>query len=218
MPESTARFEATGTLLIGTDFQPVTATVEQLAGNATSESPFFDDRFDGIKISGWLLGKLGILSDPSCCEARAAPEPHLDVDAGSTEAALSLELEHRGSLRTFSRYCGACHGSDTTYPPGFLYGDGEAVLSALRNCAERIYLRLSMWDLAAADQVVPPMPPAQGLSLVRTTADEWRRGESLERLTTYVEELIVEEGGDPEALLANPYHATRACLAERSRS
>ncbi len=203
---------------MGADFNPVAAALERLAVNASSESPLFDHRFDGIKISGWLLSKLGILSEPPCCEARPAPEPHLDVDAGSTEAALSIELEHRGPLRTFSRYCGACHGSDTSNPPGFLYGDGEAVLNALKQCAERIYLRLSMWGLGADDQAVPPMPPVQGLSLVRTTADEWRRGESLERLTTYARELIVEEGDDPEALLANPYHSARACLAERSRS
>ncbi len=218
VPDSAARFEAVGTLVIDADFQPVIATLEQLAENTTSESPLLDDRFDGIKISGWLLSRLGILSDPLCCEAKLAPEPHLDVDAGSTEAALSIELEHRGPLRTFSRYCGACHTSDTSNPPGFLYGDGEAMLSALKHCAERIYLRLSMWGLAADEQVVPPMPPVQGLSLVRTTADEWRRGESLERLTTYVEGLIMEEGGDPRTLLANPYHSARACLAERPRS
>ena len=218
VPDNAARFEAAGKLLIGADFRSVTAILEQLTGDTTSESPLFNDRFDGIKIAGWLLSNLGILTDPSCCEAKPAPEPHLDVDAGSTEAALSIELGHRGPLRTFSRYCGACHGSDSNNPPGFLYGDGEAVLSALKHCAERIYLRLSMWGLAAEDQVVPPMPPMQGLSLVRTTADEWRRGESLERLTTYVKELIVEDGSDPEALLENSYHTTRACLAERPRS
>ncbi len=215
VPENAARFEAFGMLSIASDFEQVTAALEQLAADTSSNSPLFDNRFDGIKFSKWLLAGLGILSDPSCCDVKLTPEPRLDVGAGSTEAALSIELEHRGPLRTFSRYCGACHGSDTTYPPGFLHGDGDAVLSALRHCAERIYVRLSMWGLASDDQIVPPMPPMQGLSLVRTTADEWRRGESLERLTNYVEGMLVDEGRDPNALLESPYHATRACLVDR---
>ncbi len=212
VPESAARFDATGTLLITSDFRPVTAALERLAANAAPDSPLLADRFEGNKLSGWLLAELGVLSQSQCCEVGPMPEPRLDVDAGPTESALSVALEHRGPLLIFSRYCGACHGGDTRYPPGFLHGEGEDVLGGVAQCAERIYYRLSMWHRASDDQAVPPMPPVQGLSLVRTTVEDWRRSESLERLTTYARKLLIDEGRDPGAVLDNPYHATPACL------
>jgi len=219
VPEIAARFEATGTLSIAGDFRPVTAALERLAANAAPDSPLLADRFDGINLSGWLLAELGVLSQFQCCEPNPMPEPRLDVDAGPTALALSVALEDRGPLLTFSRYCGACHGGATTYPPGFLHGEGETVLRAIARCAERIYYRLSMWHQASDDQTVPPMPPLQGLSLARTTVDDWRRSESLERLTTYAGKLLTDEGRDPESVLENPYHAARACLREdRERS
>ncbi len=46
--------------------------------------------------------------------------------------------------------------------------------------------------------------------------DDWRRSESLERLTTYARELLIEQGSDPNAMLNGSYQATRACLAKRS--
>jgi hypothetical protein len=214
VPEGTARFDATGTLLIASDFRPVTAALERLAANATLDLPLLADRFEGIKLSGWLLAELGVLSQFECCGVGPMPEPRLDVDAGPTESALSVALEHRGPLRIFSRYCGACHGGDTRYPPGFLHGEGEAVLNAVTQCAERIYYRLSMWQSVSEEQAVPPMPPLQGLSLARTTVEDWRRSESLERLTAYARNLLIDEGRDPGAVIDNPYHATRACLNE----
>lgn len=69
-----------------------------------------------------------------------------------------------------------------------------------------------MWQQEPDEQTVPPMPPLQGLSLARTMAEEWRRSESLERLTNYVRDLIISAGRDPDALLAGRYHATGACL------
>lgn len=212
LPESTARFDATGTLSTAGDFRPVRAALNRLAAEASSDSPLLADRFDGIKLSGWLLAELGVLSQHQCCETRPMPVPRLEADAGPTQQALSVALEHRGPLLTFSRYCGACHGGDTTYPPGFLHGEGKNVLSAVTQCAERIYYRLSMWRRDSENQGVPPMPPLQGLSLAGTTVDDWLRSESLQRLTTYARKLLRDEGRDPEAVLANPYHAARACL------
>ena len=212
--ESTARFDAIGKLIISGNFRRVSSMLDRLSASATAGSPLLGDRFDGIKLSGWLLAELGGLSDTSCCESKSMPEPRLEVDAVSSEASLSVALEHQGPLRTFSRYCGACHGSDTTFPPGFLHGEGDAILSAVTQCAERIYYRLSMWHRPPNEQAVPPMPPMQGLSLVRTTADNWRQSESLERLTAYVRGLIRGQNRDPDAMLEGPYHATRACLAD----
>ncbi len=213
--DSATRFDATGTLSIAGDFRPVASTLERLAAAASASSPLLDDRFDGAKLSGWLLAELGVLPTSRCCDSRPTPDPRRDVEAGPADAALAVALEHRGPLLTFHRYCGACHGGDTTYPPGFLHGGGETILSTVAQCAERIYYRLSMWHRPSEDQGVPPMPPVQGLSLAGTTADDWRPSESLKRLTTYARGLLVEKGRDPDAVLEGSYHSTRACLANR---
>ncbi|NIR28201.1 MAG: hypothetical protein GWN84_02480 [Gammaproteobacteria bacterium] len=213
--ETATRFDATGTLSIAGDFQPAAATFERLAASASASSPLLADRFDGSSLSGRLLDELAILPAFRCCDSKPMPDPRLDVEAGPPNGALSVALKHRGPLLTFRRHCGACHGGDSTYPPGFLHGEGQTTLSNLAQCAERIYYRLSMWHRAPEDQVVPPMPPAQGLSLAHTTANDWRESESLERLTAYMRELLIEEGGDPRALLESSYHATRACLTNR---
>jgi dienelactone hydrolase/mono/diheme cytochrome c family protein len=213
--DSATRFDATGMLSIAGDFPPVASTLERLAAGASASSPLLTERFDGARLSGWLLAELGVLPASRCCDSRPTPDPGLDVEAGPADAALSVALEHRGPLLTFRRYCGTCHGSDTSYPPGFLRGGGETILSTVAQCAERIYYRLSMWHRPPEHQGVPPMPPAQGLSLAGTTADDWRQSESLERLTAYARELLVEEGRDPDAVLDGSYHATRACLANR---
>ncbi|MDX1489584.1 MAG: hypothetical protein R3268_15355, partial [Acidiferrobacterales bacterium] len=168
------------------------------------------------RLSGWLLVELGVLRASRCCESPPTPDPRLDVEAAAPDAELSVALEHRGPLLTLRRYCGACHGGDTTYPPGFLHGDGETILNTVAHCAERIYYRLSMWHRPSEERGIPPMPPVQGLSLAGTTTHDWRQSESLERLTDYARELLIEVGREPSAVLKDSYHATRACLANRS--
>lgn len=213
--DSATRFDATGTLSVARDFEAVAALVEARAAEPSVTSALLDPRFDGTRLSAWLLAELGVMPVSECCDSRPTPEARLDVEAGPADTALSVALEHRGPLLTFRRYCGACHGSDTTFPPGFLRGEGEAILSTVAHCAERIYYRLSMWNRPTDRQGAPPMPPPQGLSLADSTPDDWRRSESLERLTAYTRKLLLDEGRDPDALLDERYQAARACLAPR---
>lgn len=91
------------------------------------------------------------------------------------------------------------------------------MLGSVAQCAERIYFRLSMWGRRTQDQVVPPMPPVQGLSLAGSSAERWRRGEALQRLTAYARELLIQEGGEPDSLLEGNYHAARSCLSSRDK-
>ena len=216
LADSAIQFDATGTLSIADDFRPVAATLERLAESVSASSPLLADRFNGSSLSGWLLAELGVLPSTRCCDSRPTPDPRFDVESGPSDAALSVALEHRGPLLTFRRYCGACHSSDTTYPPGFLHGGGETILSTVAQCAERIYYRPSMWHRPFEDQGAPPMPPVQGLSLAGTTADDWRQSESLERLIAYARELLVEEGRDPGAMLESSY-PREPCLPREPR-
>ncbi len=208
------RFPAKATLSLAGDFQPVSTTLQRLAAQATASSPLLAERFDGARLSRWLLGEAGVPVAASCCASRPLPPAQLDLAAQAVDdTSLAVALEHRGSLRTMRRYCGACHGSATTYPPGFLHGTGEVLLSSVRHCAERIYYRLSMWHRPPAQQAVPPMPPAQGLRLAGVSREAWRESESLERLTAYVSGLLADAGRDADALLDGDYHAARSCLA-----
>ena len=213
LDENAARIDAKGTLTVLRDFLPVAAAIARLAANAGPDSPLLADRFDGVRLSHWLLHELDVPSDAPCCAVLPLPAPRLAVDTPATHAVLAVELEHRGPLQTFNHFCGACHGGDTIHPPGFLHGEGQRVLDALARCAERIYFRLSMWQRDSAEQAVPPMPPMNGLRLAHTTAQEWRASESLQRLTAYARARITGEGRDPDAVLAGRYHAARSCLA-----
>jgi hypothetical protein len=212
--ESATRLDATGTLGVLDDFRPLAAAVARLAERTEPGSPLHAERFDAERLSAALLGELGVLPDAPCCPVRRLPATRLAAASPGVDAVLSLAPEHRGPLQTLNHDCGARHGGDTDHPPGFLHGDAERIFDAVARCAERIYYRLSMWQFDAKDQAVPPMPPTNGLGLVHTTADEWRRSESLQRLTAYARTLIASAGGDPGAVLGARYQATRSCLAD----
>lgn len=211
--ESATRLDATGTLGVRDDFRPLAAAIARLAARTEPGSPLRAERFDAERLSAALLRELGVLPDAPCCPVRRLPAPRLAAASPGADAVLALALEHRGPLQTLNHYCGACHGGDTDHPPGFLHGDAETVFDAVTRCAERIYYRLSMWQFDANEQAVTPMPPTNGLGLVHTTAGEWRRSESLQRLTAYARTLIASAGRDPGAVLAARYQATQPCLA-----
>ena len=214
IPDHQARFPAHGTLAIADDFRPVAAAIRRLAATASASSPLLSDRFDGVRLGAWLLSELGTRPVQPCCGSRPLPVPRLDTASPSTGTALDFELRHRGPMQTLERYCAACHAGNTAFPPGFLHGNADSVLGSVAQCADRIYFRLSMWQRREEDQVVPPMPPVQGLSLADTSVERWRQGESLERLIAYARQLIAEQGHDPDAVLANSYQATRPCLVD----
>lgn len=217
VPDNATRFDASGTLVITGDFQSISSTLERLAITASKSSPLLSDRFDGAALADRLLEELGLRPTAPCCKTQPLPEPRLDADPVATDAVLSAALEHQGPIHTLRRYCGACHGGNSVFPPGFLHGEGEEMLGSVAQCAERIYFRLSMWGRRTEDQVVPPMPPVQGLSLAGSSAERWRQGEALQRLTAYARELLIQEGGQPDSVLEGNYHAARSCLSSRDK-
>jgi dienelactone hydrolase/mono/diheme cytochrome c family protein len=214
------RWPATGELRLAGDFRPVTEALARAAADGAAASPLGADRFDARRLSRWLLATLGATPAVSGhVEGRdPTPEPIAEAVSASARGALSAALEHLGPLQTFNRFCGACHGADSRYPPGFLYGDTGTNRSAVAHCAERIYYRLSMWHRAPERRGVPPMPPVQGLLLAGTEPEAWRGGASLARLIAYVKSALEEQGVQPERLLERAYGDTRACLARPSRT
>jgi hypothetical protein len=63
------------------------------------------------------------------------------------------------ALLAFYTHCAACHALPAASPPGFLYGDIDAVERKLQRCAARIRFRLSMWGAPAHARAKVPMPP-----------------------------------------------------------
>lgn len=103
-----------------------------------------------------LLGRLGT-TDPGCCGRRGGwSEPLPPVPAEPVRPApAGLAPE----LAALFRNCGACHDSSEAFPPGFLGGEGEALLRRVKACAPRMVYRLAMGPLPAGARPKTPMPP-----------------------------------------------------------
>lgn len=143
---------------------------------------------------------------PACCDdAKRLAPPRVDapesIQPPPTEAA------------PFVAHCAACHATPEPSPPNFLSGGADRVRASLRSCAERIFVRLSMWHTPAADREKVPMPPPRaardGRPWIQTTPDP----ELLALRDTVAGWLHAESGALPDAArLAARYETLRPCL------
>ncbi len=210
------RWEASGTLGLADDFAPVRVLLADAARTSAPGAALLEEWFDGRAIAAWLLASLDAAPGTVFSPAPPGPVPEPIAESSAMPGGTLAALAHRGPLRTFERFCAACHGGDTRSPPGFLHGDATTVRERVAHCAARIYYRLSMWHRPVEQRGAPPMPPLQGLHLAGTDTEDWRRGESLAALLDYVEGLL--EAGDtpPSAVLAAAYHDLDECLPPAS--
>lgn len=153
-----------------------------------------------------------------CLDDRGMPTPVDEEIAShhSTDAAheASLSSEHK----TFHQYCGTCHHGTDSFPPNFLHGSPAEVKANLTQCADRIFVRLSMWDVSSPEQLEAPMPPAMHLLYHRISLDEWKRHSDLQALRKEAVAAIQQKRGatfPPEDLLQQDYDTLPACLAPR---
>jgi mono/diheme cytochrome c family protein len=117
-----------------------------------------------------------------------------------------------GSAARFLQYCGQCHDSTTNFPPNFLHGDEATVNTRLDHCAERIFYRLSMWHVAEAKRGKTTMPPIPALAAYGFDAISWTNSAPLADLLEAARQRIVNQGGQPEAVLTRPFEQLRSCL------
>ena len=104
------------------------------------------------------------------------------------------------------------------FPPNFLHGSPDAVKSNLAQCADRMFVRLSMWDVADPEQLEAPMPPAMHLLHHRISLDQWKSHPDLQVLRKEAVAAIQRKRGaifTPEDLLRQDYDTLPACLAPR---
>ncbi|MGH6623133.1 MAG: hypothetical protein ACREBN_04130, partial [Burkholderiaceae bacterium] len=188
---------ATGiaTLVVVEDFAPTAATI---AATAWSDAPLTRKQ---------LRSALGLapIAEPAVAGVAAIETPPTAVALPAVAA-------------PFMAPCGACHQSPERSPPNFLMGDAERVKANLKQCAPRMFVRLSMWQQPAASRAKVPMPPPRasrgGAPAIQHEADAG----IAELRVTVAEWLRIENGQAPDAatMLARGYENLRPCLPASS--
>jgi hypothetical protein len=136
-------------------------------------------------------------------------------------AAVPADSPVNGALNTFHRYCGACHHGEEGFPPNFLHGPPAAVDANLRRCADRILVRLAMWQLPGPERIEAPMPPANHILHVSRHGiglEEWVTHPDFRRLRDYAAESVRERRGNAftlQDLLRQDYDSLPACVVPR---
>lgn len=126
----------------------------------------------------------------------ARPEPY---SAATDDAALGV----------YARRCALCHDTTLAHPPNFLHGDRAQIETRIDHCAERMYVRLNQASRPEAAQPVAPMPPPV---MVGTAPTAWLASPDFAALRDDLAARITRQGGDPQALLRQPYASLRSCL------
>jgi len=198
------------------DFAPIKAAVRSMLEANTQA------RFDGfsalpfrrVRLMAALFEGLGMPTTPWCCLDTAGMPP-ARVDLISTELVSAAAAQSDTLPPEFFPYCASCHATAERTPPNFLSGDVAKVRRQVTQCAQRLYVRLASWQLAAQDRPKTPMPPATALLGMHIPERSWRDSAELDRLTAYVRDALQSETGRaPELgnLLAKGYESLRPCL------
>ena len=204
------------TLSVVDDFAPVKTAIEQMIRDAAERKldAFADSPFRRASLMPALFERLGIKSLAWCClDDAGMPPPVMET---LTTAAGGAQADARpASLQPFFRYCATCHQSNDRSPPNFLQGPASQVSANLSHCAQRLYVRLSMWRLAPHERPKTPMPPDYSLYGLHGSPQAWRDSGELAALRAYVERALQAESANvprPEELLSRGYENLRSCL------
>lgn len=202
------------TLEIREEFTSIEQAIASIVETPRGETLFGNGPFPRIELLTALLAQLGAPTPPPCClAAQTLPAPRLEVPAAMPGSSTSGPVDP--SLQAFYPYCATCHQTAETFPPNFLTGNGAQVAARLRQCAPRLYVRLSMADLAPEHRAKTPMPPESMLPAFASDVAHWRRSPSRAALLAQVSGWLRAENGQPpnlSQLLAGGYEALRPCL------
>ncbi len=144
------------------------------------------------------------------------PSPVDDEVASHHSTVTAQEASQIGEHNLLDRYCGACHHGADGFPPNFLHGSPAEVEANFAQCADRILVRLGMWDIAGPEQLEAPMPPAMHLLHHRVSLDQWKSHPDLQALRKEAVAAIQRKRGaafTPENLLRQDYDTLPVCLA-----
>ncbi|MGZ5650298.1 MAG: hypothetical protein ACXWG8_08205 [Usitatibacter sp.] len=196
------------------DFAPAAAAIGEMEGRTTQgELDVFSAKpFRRAAVLEALFTRLGVKGRRWCClDASGMPPPRADEVVLESAAA----REAPAPLKPLYQFCGTCHFGPERSPPNFLQGDASRVDAKLKQCAERLYVRLGMWQLPADARAKSPMPPAAALAALDTHSADWERSAELAALQRFAAGLLRSQGGaEPSlaALTARSYETLRPCL------
>lgn len=210
----------TGRVLVtlSNDFDAVQEALEAMSGPLEKSSDVLSSRpFRRASILSALFARIGMQDLNWCCESGSGmPAP---VVEGIMETA-SRDAAAVPALTPFYRYCATCHQSIDRSPPNFLQGTTGQVAANIEHCAQRLYVRLSMWGASAEERAKTPMPPVYALYRLHTTPEAWRSGADLIALRTYVEGILQKQQGSlprNDEIVRGGYEKLRPCLPPSSK-
>jgi mono/diheme cytochrome c family protein len=199
------------------DFAPVQQAVEQMLRDTLDRKldALSDKPFRRASLMPALFLRLGMKPLTWCClEDVGMPQPVMETTAVMTAAGGQAPVRP-ANLQPFYRYCAVCHQSNDRSPPNFLQGSANQVAANLSHCAQRLYVRLSMWRLPPEQRTKTAMPPDFALYGLHRSPQTWRDSGELAALQAYVEDALHAEGGKiprPEEFLSRGYENLRSCL------
>ena len=91
----------------------------------------------------------------------------------------------------FYKHCASCHLTQGNFPPGFLSGSAKDVKQQIRQCAQKIILRLNLWNNKAKDRHISPMPPSSWLSIAGISEEQWLQSSDLRQMQQLTEDLLL---------------------------
>jgi len=177
---------------------------------------FANQPFRRVAILSAIDTQLGVPPVPRCCLDDRGMPPPVDEVASHHATDAAHEASPGNEHKTFSQYCGACHHGVDPFPPNFLHGSPAVVTANLAQCADRIFVRLHMWDRTTSEHIQAPMPPATHLLHHRINQAEWVRHPAFHALREEAIEAIRHKRGaafSPETLLQQDYDTLPSCLA-----
>jgi len=202
------------------DFARAGSAVAALSAAAPEHGSgvFGDAPFRGAAMIGALFARLGLDVPANAAPAAAERSPAPPASAAAAAEAAGVTPQPASAspaVRTFLRYCASCHRTADPSPPNFLAGDAGRITANLAHCAERLFFRLSMWQLAAEGRAKTPMPPASALRGLEIDPGSWPHHPDLALLTAYAEDVLRRQTGEAprlDDLAARGYEGLRSCL------
>jgi hypothetical protein len=210
--------EARAVLTIVEDFPALATLLSALADGGESGDALSARPFRRATVLDALNAGLGMGALRTCC-VDAAGLPAAAVDDHPDDAVLRRAAAQgvAEAEQGFYRYCALCHRTNERSPPNFLHGTPGEVRDHLAQCAERLYVRLAMWERPGHARSKTPMPPVPALAELGVNPSAWPESPELAGLQRYVADLLRSQTGrDPvlEELEARGYENLRTCLAD----
>ena len=170
------------------------------AGRAAVDNP----TIRRVPLREALFRALNIDAAKTCC----ASDSHLPPARMDEDRSVGVVTNNAG-LNHFYAHCAHCHATREPFPPNFMHGTSLHVQQNLQRCADRIFFRLTMWQVEPDVRPKTPMPPAGALPI---HADRWAMASAVAAMRAYVLPFADSEFKQtPDKWLGRSYEALRSC-------